>query len=143
MLLRLDDVADHEAFVFTRRVFDRLDLESDAGQRVDDLAKRGRGVEVVFEPGEGEFHRGSVCTVSGLLDAGVVQLGLETGSLAPGAFAPRSMLATLMSSSISGQWIPSGESSTRDFCSAVAATSRGYHQRGVWSTRPSARVTVR
>ena len=56
VLLRLDDGADHEAVVLAGRVFDRLDLKPDAGQRVDDLGERGRGVEVVFEPGEGEFH---------------------------------------------------------------------------------------
>ena len=37
----------------------------------------------------------------------------------------------LMSSPISGQWIPSGDSSICDLCSAVAANRRGYHQSGV------------
>ena len=49
-----------EAIIFAGRILDRLDLKSDAGQRVDDLGEGGRGVEVVLEPGEGEFHRGLV-----------------------------------------------------------------------------------
>ena len=48
MLLRFDDGGDDEAVVLARRVLDQLDLEPDAGQRVDDLGERGRGVEVVF-----------------------------------------------------------------------------------------------
>ena len=39
-----------------RGVLDALDLEADARQRLDDLGERGLGVEVVFEPGEREFH---------------------------------------------------------------------------------------
>jgi len=71
VLLGFDDGSDDEAVVFARRVLDRLNLEADAGQRFDDLVERGRGVEVVLEPGEGEFHRGSVCTASRLLGARV------------------------------------------------------------------------
>ena len=58
MLPRLDDMADHEAGVFGAGVLDALDLEADAGQRVDDLGERGLRVEMVLEPGEGEFHVG-------------------------------------------------------------------------------------
>ena len=57
MLLGFDDGGDHEAVVFARRVLDQLDLEADASQRIDDLGERSRGVEMVLEPGEGEFHR--------------------------------------------------------------------------------------
>ena len=46
--LGFDDGSDDEAVVFAGRVLDQLDLEADAGQRVDDLGERGRGVEVVF-----------------------------------------------------------------------------------------------
>ena len=56
MLNRLDHPRDHEAVVFGAGVLDRLDLEADARQRIDDLGERGRRIEVVFEPGEGEFH---------------------------------------------------------------------------------------
>ena len=56
MRLGLDDVADDEAGVLGARVLDALDLEADAGQRVDDLGERGLRVEMVLEPGEGEFH---------------------------------------------------------------------------------------
>ena len=38
MLLGFDDGSDDEAVVLAGRVLDRLDLEADAGQRVDDLA---------------------------------------------------------------------------------------------------------
>ena len=38
------------------RVVDALDLQADPRQRLDDLVEGGRGVEVVLEPGEGEFH---------------------------------------------------------------------------------------
>ena len=57
VLLGFDDGSDDEAVVLAGRVLDQLDLKPDAGQRVDDLGERGRGVEVVFEPGESEFHR--------------------------------------------------------------------------------------
>ena len=48
VLLGFDDGSDDEAVVFAGRVLDQLNLEADAGQRVDDLGERGRGVEVVF-----------------------------------------------------------------------------------------------
>ena len=37
-------------------VGDALDLEPDHGELVDDLVERLVGVEVLLEPGEGEFH---------------------------------------------------------------------------------------
>ena len=39
-----------------RLVLDALDLQPDAGQRLDDHVEGSVGVEVVLEPGEGEFH---------------------------------------------------------------------------------------
>ena len=48
VLSGFDDGSDDEAVVFAGRVLDQLNLEADAGQCVDDLGKRGRGVEVVF-----------------------------------------------------------------------------------------------
>ena len=57
MLFGLDDMTDDEARVFGARILDALDLEADAGQRLDDLGERGLRVEMVLEPGEGEFHR--------------------------------------------------------------------------------------
>ena len=57
MLFGLDDITDNEARVFGARVLDAFDLEADARQRVDDLGERGLRVEMVLEPGEGEFHR--------------------------------------------------------------------------------------
>ncbi len=38
-------------------VLDALDLEADARQRLDDLVEGRRGVEMVLQPGECEFHR--------------------------------------------------------------------------------------
>ncbi len=57
VLLGLDHPRDDEAFVLRARVLDALDLEPDARQRIDDLGQRGGRVEMIFEPGEGEFHR--------------------------------------------------------------------------------------
>ena len=39
------------------RVHDLFDLQPEIGQRLGDFVNRGCGVEVLFEPGEGEFHR--------------------------------------------------------------------------------------
>ena len=56
MLIGFNDGSDNEAVVLLARVLDQLDLKADAGQRIDDLGQRSRCVEVVFQPGEGEFH---------------------------------------------------------------------------------------
>ena len=40
----------------SRLVVDRLDLEADRGQPLDDVGQRGVGFEMILEPGEGEFH---------------------------------------------------------------------------------------
>ncbi len=60
MRLGLDHGSDHEAVILAARVLDPLNLEADTRQRVDDLGQRGRGVEVVEQPGEGEFHFRSI-----------------------------------------------------------------------------------
>ena len=57
MLLGFNDRGDDEAVILAARVLDQLNLEPDAGQRIDDLGERSRGVEMVEQPGEGEFHR--------------------------------------------------------------------------------------
>ena len=64
MLLGFNDRGDDEAVILAARVLDQLNLEADAGQGVDDLGERSRGVEMVEQPGEGEFHRRSVCAGS-------------------------------------------------------------------------------
>ena len=51
------DVGDDEGGEFFRRIVDMLDLEADHGQRLDDLGKLRLGVEMLFQPGQGEFHR--------------------------------------------------------------------------------------
>ncbi len=58
MLLRLDDARDDERREQFRLVLDALDLEPDHGELVGDLAERVIGVEMLLEPGEGEFHHG-------------------------------------------------------------------------------------
>lgn len=63
--------------------------------------------------------------------------------MAPGALCPRKMLAMLISSSISGQCTPSGESSVCARCAAVAWARRGYHQSGARKMRPSWRRMLR
>ncbi len=64
MLPGLDHMPDNEAVILDARVFDALHLETDAGQRVDDLGERGLRVEVVLEPGEGEFHSALLCRLT-------------------------------------------------------------------------------
>ena len=52
----LDDAGGDEALELGARVLDPLDLKADAGERIDDFGEARRGVEMVPEPGEGEFH---------------------------------------------------------------------------------------
>ncbi len=52
----LDHARDREAREPRPGVVHAFDLEPDPRQRVDDLAERRVRVEVVLEPGEGEFH---------------------------------------------------------------------------------------
>ena len=56
VLLGRDHVGDDERLQQRRLVLDVLDLEPDHGELVDDLVERRRGVEMIFQPGEGEFH---------------------------------------------------------------------------------------
>ena len=56
MLLGLDHARDGERRELFALVLDALDLEPDHGQLVGDLAERAVGVEMLLEPGEGEFH---------------------------------------------------------------------------------------
>jgi hypothetical protein len=39
-----------------RLVLDLFDFQADAGERLDDVVEGGRGVEMILQPGEGEFH---------------------------------------------------------------------------------------
>ena len=55
----LDDIADHETLQGLGRVGDTFDLEPKHGEPVAQLRERRRGVEVLLEPGQGEFHRPS------------------------------------------------------------------------------------
>ena len=57
MLLRLDHARDGEGGKLRRLVLDLLDLEPDHGELVGDRGKRFAGVEMLFQPGESEFHR--------------------------------------------------------------------------------------
>ena len=52
----LDDPADREGGQLRRRILDMLDLQAGHGHGVNDLADRGGGLEVVLQPGQGEFH---------------------------------------------------------------------------------------
>ena len=88
-----EHAGDDEGFQ-ARLVVDRFDLEADRRQPLDDLGKRGIGLEMVFQPGKGEFHRGAPSGLGTLV---------PEGSTAPGTFWPRKMLAIEISSSISGQ----------------------------------------
>ena len=56
MLLGGNDVGDDEGLEQRRLVLDVLDLEPDHGELVDDLAQRLDGVEMLLQPGQGEFH---------------------------------------------------------------------------------------
>ena len=56
MLLGGDDLRDLEGLEFLGLVLDALDLEPDHGQLFDDLVERGDRVEMLFQPGESEFH---------------------------------------------------------------------------------------
>jgi hypothetical protein len=56
MRLGVYDSGDDEAFELRRRIIDVLDFEADARERLDDLGERRRRVEVILEPGGGEFQ---------------------------------------------------------------------------------------
>ena len=50
-------LASVKLFQLVERVDDFLDLKPKVGQRLGDLVDTGLGVEVIFQPGEGEFHQ--------------------------------------------------------------------------------------
>ena len=50
--------AHGEGFQGSRRIPDALHFEAQIGQCFTDLVKSGFGVEMIFEPGKGEFHVG-------------------------------------------------------------------------------------
>ncbi len=56
MLLRFDHARDGEGREQRRLVFEVFDLEPDHGELVRDRLDRRVGVEMLLEPGEGEFH---------------------------------------------------------------------------------------
>ena len=56
VLLGVLDLAEGEVRKRRERVLDALDLEPEIGQRLGDLVHGSRGFEVVFQPGECEFH---------------------------------------------------------------------------------------
>ena len=57
MLLGGDHARDDEGRERLAVVVDGLDLKADHGQLVDDRLERRVGVEMLLQPGEGEFHR--------------------------------------------------------------------------------------
>ena len=132
MLLGLDDRGDDEAVVLA------------AGSSTNSTSSPTRVSVSTISASEAGVSRWSlsqervnfinqsvrVCALQAL--SACRSVGSRSGVRSRPVLSPqRSMLATLMSSSMSGQWIPSGESSSCDLCPAVAAKSRGYHQRGV------------
>ena len=56
MGLGFDHMGDDEILQLLSRIRHMLDLKANARERLDDLSRRRVGVEVVLEPGEGEFH---------------------------------------------------------------------------------------
>ncbi len=58
MLLRLDHAGDDEGRERFASVLDALDLKPDHGELVENLAERLIGIEVLFQPRQGEFHHG-------------------------------------------------------------------------------------
>jgi hypothetical protein len=56
MLLGRDHLHDPEGREDLGEVLDLLDLEADHGELVGDALDGGDGVEVLFQPGQGEFH---------------------------------------------------------------------------------------
>ena len=57
VFLRLQHLADGELGQPRGGVGDAFDLESEIGQCLGDLLHRSVGVEVILQPGKGEFHR--------------------------------------------------------------------------------------
>ena len=59
MLLSGDDMGDSEGGEGGGAILHAFDLKADHGERADDLLQRGIGVEMLLQPGQGEFHRAS------------------------------------------------------------------------------------
>ncbi len=57
MLVGRNHMADDEGRETLRAVLDAFDLEAERGQALHDVVERAIGIEMVLEPGEGEFHR--------------------------------------------------------------------------------------
>ena len=57
MLLGRGDLGDGKAFQFGGGVFDTFHFQTDVGQGFQDFLQGRGGLQVVFEPGQGEFHR--------------------------------------------------------------------------------------
>ena len=57
MGLGLHHIAHDEMLEILGPVGDAFDLEAERDQAPGDLGRVGRGVEMLFQPGEGEFHR--------------------------------------------------------------------------------------
>ncbi len=56
VLLGLDDAGDREGLELRRRILDAFDLEADGGERIGELLDGRVRLEMIAEPGEGEFH---------------------------------------------------------------------------------------
>ena len=56
VLLGGEHLGQTEGGVLLGRVVDRLDLEPDHGELVDDAVERHRRIEMLLQPGEGELH---------------------------------------------------------------------------------------
>ena len=52
-----DDFADHEILQRCARIGDAFHFQPNAGQLFADLGGIGIGIQMFFQPGEGEFHR--------------------------------------------------------------------------------------
>ena len=57
MLGGLKHLGKREGSQFCDRVHHALDLKPEIGQRIEDLIQRRRRLQVIFQPGQGEFHR--------------------------------------------------------------------------------------
>src|SRR5450756_865701 len=68
MLLGRDHLGDGERRQRLRLVLDVLDLEPDHGELVGELFDRLVGVEMLLQPGEGEFHGSNDLTASAIVE---------------------------------------------------------------------------
>jgi hypothetical protein len=140
MLFGRQDLGDDEGLE-RRLVVDGIDFEADLGQAGADLIKTSLGVEVIFQPGECEFHWSSFIIKSMKCAEYQPAYAALPGASAPGAFMPRNMLFTEMPSSIAVHQMPSYINSISFRSLSLRPKRKGYHQTGVAITRPSARAT--